>query len=68
MTALAGFKLLARERHLTGMGLSAAVLVVMGMLCAKLETLRLDTPMLGSAVTTRLTGRIVAINRAERGG
>ncbi|MDA4636409.1 hypothetical protein NZA98_35900, partial [Escherichia coli] len=29
LTALAGFKLLARERHLTGMGLSAAVLVVM---------------------------------------
>lgn len=68
LTALAGFKLLARERHLIGMCLSAAVLVVMGMLCAKLETLRLDTPMLGSAVTTRLTGRIVAINRAERGG
>ncbi|PRD58652.1 ComEC/Rec2-related protein [Phyllobacterium myrsinacearum] len=68
LTALAGFKLLAHERHLAGMCLSAALLIVAGMLCAKLETLRLDTPMLGSAVTTRLTGRIAAINRAGRGG
>lgn len=68
LTALAGFKLLAHGRYLTGMCLSAALLIVSGMLCAKLETLRLDMPMLGSGVTTRLTGRIVAINRADRGG
>ncbi|WP_210278206.1 ComEC/Rec2 family competence protein [Phyllobacterium myrsinacearum] len=68
LTALAGFKLRARERYLTGVWLSMALLIVIGMVCAKLETLRLDTPMLGSGVTTRLTGRIVAINRAERGG
>jgi ComEC/Rec2-related protein len=68
LTALVGLKLLARERHLTGICLSATLLIVTGLLCAKLETLRLDTPMLGTGVTTRLTGRIVAINRAERGG
>lgn len=51
-----------RNRHTLHVTL-AALLVLTGMLAAKVETWRLDTKMLGSAVATTLTGRIVAIER-----
>lgn len=68
LTALSGLKLLAVNRRLISLCLTIALCVIIGMLCAKFETVRLDTTMLGSGITTRLTGRIVAIARPERGG
>lgn len=44
-----------------------AALVIAGALAGKFETWRADTRMLGSAVTTQLTGRVVALERQPAG-
>ncbi|ENN93531.1 ComEC/Rec2 family competence protein [Bartonella bovis] len=42
--------------------------IILGALAAKLETWRMSTTMLGSDVSTTLTGRIVSIEPIEKGG
>jgi competence protein ComEC len=43
------------------------LIACMGALAAKIEVWRLSTPMLGSEVTTRLTGRVVAVEHLANG-
>ena len=45
-----------------------SVAIASGMLFGKLETVRIDTRMLASEVTTRVTGRVTSMARDERGG
>jgi competence protein ComEC len=47
--------------------LAAIVLTSAGMTVAKIETWSADTRMLGSEITTRLTGRVVRIEHQESG-
>ncbi|MGN6145023.1 MAG: ComEC/Rec2 family competence protein [Mesorhizobium sp.] len=59
--------LLARARPRLQLALAAALLVAVGVLCAKVETWRASTLMLGAEVSTRLTGRVVAIDAMASG-
>ncbi|MHC1548995.1 ComEC/Rec2 family competence protein [Phyllobacterium sp. K27] len=68
ITLLVGCYLLAQNRPTIRLILLAAMAVTAGMLCAKLETIRVATPMLGSEVTTRVTGRISALAKDAKGG
>ncbi|QND52784.1 ComEC family competence protein [Phyllobacterium sp. 628] len=68
LTTLTGLRFLAENRQRIKFSLTIALTIIAGMLCGKLETLRMDTVMLGSSITTRLTGRIVAISQGEKGG
>ncbi|SFJ13392.1 ComEC/Rec2-related protein [Phyllobacterium sp. CL33Tsu] len=68
LTLLVGLMQLAHSRPRTRLALDFAVAVVAGMVAGKLETMRADTKMLGSDITTRLTGRVVAMARDARGG
>ncbi|WP_404933098.1 ComEC/Rec2 family competence protein [Nitratireductor sp. L15S-10] len=45
----------------------AALIVLLGLSCAKVETWRAATPMLGADVTTRLTARVVSIEPRANG-
>lgn len=45
----------------------ALICILLGAVSAKFETWRLDTPMLGSDVSTHLTGRIVSLEMAANG-
>ncbi|MCV0396515.1 MAG: ComEC/Rec2 family competence protein [Rhizobiaceae bacterium] len=56
-----------RERLVAGRVLLGVALVLAGLLAAKLETWRASTPMLGSAVITRLTGEVEAIETMATG-
>ncbi|MEK1891198.1 MAG: ComEC/Rec2 family competence protein [Phyllobacterium sp.] len=67
LTALIGLLSLAHSRPLMRLALLFALAIVAGMLAGKLETLRADTEMLGSDITTRLTGRVFAMARDARG-
>ncbi|MEZ5811458.1 MAG: ComEC/Rec2 family competence protein [Rhizobiaceae bacterium] len=58
---------LARARPAALRTFAAALLVVAGMLAGKVETWRADTRMLGSAVTSTLTGTVAAIERQQAG-
>lgn len=58
---------LVRSRPRLSLVLTAALLVALGVLCAKLETWRASTLTLGSEVSTRLTGRVVAIDAMASG-
>lgn len=51
----------------TFLALSAAAVCLSGVLAAKVETLRLSTKMLGSEVVTRMTGRVVRVERLAAG-
>ncbi len=44
------------------------IAIIAGLLCAKLETIRAGTRMLGSEITTRITGRVVAMAKDAKGG
>ncbi|WP_172982588.1 ComEC/Rec2 family competence protein [Phyllobacterium sp. SYP-B3895] len=68
LTLLVGLMQLAHARPRTRLALAFAVAVVAGMVAGKLETMRADTRMLGSEITTRLTGRVVTMARDARGG
>ncbi len=68
MILVVGCYLLARNQPSIRMTLLAVLAVITGMLCAKLETIRAATPMLGSEVTTRVTGRISALAKDANGG
>ncbi|MCV3208371.1 ComEC/Rec2 family competence protein [Mesorhizobium sp. YC-39] len=45
----------------------AALLCALGVLAAKVETWRVATPMLGSEIPTRLTGRVVSLDQMANG-
>jgi competence protein ComEC len=64
---LAGLAFLSRHRPVAYLALVAAMLCALGFVTAKLETLRADTQMLGSEISTRLTGRVVAVDAMETG-
>ncbi len=57
----------ARAKPVLNMMLAAVLLVAAGVALAKLETWRAGTRMLGSEVPTRLTGRVVEIERLADG-
>lgn len=65
--ALAAFAWSVRARHIALLGAVALLLCSAGMLAGKFETWRAGTHMLGSEVTTRLTGRVVAIDDMANG-
>ncbi len=58
---------LIRRQNVSKALFSALFLFAFGMGLAQWRTLSLDTPMLGSEVTTRLTGRIIAIEHRPNG-
>ena len=64
---LATLAWLARGRQMPKLVLSALLLVVTGMLAGKVETMRAGTRMLGSEVTTHLTGRVMDIEKDDKG-
>jgi competence protein ComEC len=61
-SALAAFAWSVRARHIVLLCAVALLLCSVGLLAGKLETWRADTHMLGSEVSTRLTGRVVSID------
>ncbi|MBN9245443.1 MAG: ComEC/Rec2 family competence protein [Mesorhizobium sp.] len=65
--ALGVATLLARSRPKLHLALMAALLVALGALCAKVETWRASTVMFGSEISTRLTGRVAAIDAMANG-
>lgn len=66
-SALAVLSWSVRARHTALLGALALLLCSAGMLAGKLETWRAGTHMLGSEVTTRLTGRVVSIDDMANG-
>ena len=58
---------LARERLLLQLALSAALCLALGVLFAKVETWRAGTKVLGGEISTRLTGRVVALEEQASG-
>ena len=65
---LAAFLMLSRSGNpAVRLVIAAGLLVTAGMALAQLHTSRKPTPMLGSDVTTRLTGRIVALEERANG-
>ncbi|QPC92876.1 ComEC/Rec2 family competence protein [Mesorhizobium sp. INR15] len=59
--------LASRSWHRTNLCFVAALLCALGMLAAKVETWRAGTQMLGSEISTQLTGRVVSIDRMANG-
>lgn len=57
----------ARTRRWLHYGLAALALCLLGMVAAKLETARLGTKMLGAEISTQLQGRVVEIDRLDKG-
>ncbi|MGE0279661.1 MAG: ComEC/Rec2 family competence protein [Rhizobiaceae bacterium] len=53
---------LARDRQVFAATLTALLIFVLGAICARFETWRASTKMLGSEITTRLTARVVDID------
>lgn len=68
LTVLAVLRELARARPIARLLLLLGIAIIAGMLCAKLETIRAGTRMLGSEITTRITGRVVALAKDAKGG
>lgn len=64
---LAGLAWLARGRQALKLSISALFLIVAGMLAGKVETIGAGTRMLGSEVTTHLTGRVMGIEQDDKG-
>jgi competence protein ComEC len=65
--AVAALAWSVRARHAALLGAVALLLCSVGMIAGKVETWRADTHMLGSEVTTRLTGRVVSIDDMANG-
>lgn len=59
--------LVARSWPKTHLGFMAALLCALGLLAAKVETWRVGTQMLGSEISTQLTGRVVSLEQMETG-
>ncbi|MFD1792617.1 ComEC/Rec2 family competence protein [Ochrobactrum teleogrylli] len=67
LTGLAVIRLLARKHFLVAQILTLALAFQMGLVSGKWETERRATPMLGSDVSTRITGRVVALEAQDNG-
>lgn len=68
VVALAGLcALVSRSWPKTHLCFMAVLLCALGLLAAKLETWRAGTQMLGSEISTQVTGRVVSIDRMESG-
>ncbi len=65
--ALALLTYLARERSGLATALTVLLILVVGATCARFETWRASTKMLGSEITTRLTARVVDIDHLANG-
>lgn len=65
--ALAAGCYAARLRPILNLMMALLLLVVLGAAFACIETLRASTKMLGSDITTRLTGRVVEIDHLANG-
>lgn len=59
--------LVSRSWPKTHLAFMAALLCALGLLAAKVETWRADTRMLGSEISTQVTGRVVSLDRMETG-
>ncbi|UVK52783.1 ComEC/Rec2 family competence protein [Mesorhizobium sp. AR02] len=59
--------LVSRSWPKTHLGFMAALLCALGLLAAKVETWRVGTQMLGSEISTEVTGRVVSLDRMETG-
>jgi ComEC/Rec2-related protein len=58
---------LAKERPRLRLAMLAVLIFMLGASCARLETWRASTKMLGSEITTRLTARVVDIDHLANG-
>lgn len=67
LAVIAGVAYLARNRRFLFTASMAAVFVIAGALAGKIETWRAGTKMLGSPVTTTLTGIVAGIERQPGG-
>ncbi|WP_159589982.1 ComEC/Rec2 family competence protein [Chelativorans xinjiangense] len=67
MAFLAVSTWLSRTRVALSLIFGALLVFMLGVAVAKLETLRLATPMVGSDVTTRITGRLVRLEHQSSG-
>lgn len=68
LTVIIGCRAWAAARPMIRLVLLLAIAVVAGMLFAKLETVRVNTRMLGSEVTTRIVGRVTTLTKDATGG
>lgn len=59
--------LVSRSWPKTHLCFMAALLCTLGLLAAKVETWRAGTQMLGSEISTQVTGRVVSLERMESG-
>jgi len=66
VTGIAGY-LLPAHRQLLRLVVLAALVCLLGMLAARVETWRAGTSMLGSEISTRLTGRVAEIDHMANG-
>jgi ComEC/Rec2-related protein len=68
VVALAGLcALVSRSWPKTHLCFMAVLLCALGLLAAKVETWRAGTQMLGSEISTQVTGRVVSLDRMESG-
>ncbi|TMU92208.1 ComEC/Rec2 family competence protein [Brucella haematophila] len=67
LVGLAMARILARKHFFAGQVLTLALAFQLGLASGKWETERMATPMLGSDVSTRVTGRVVALDAQDNG-
>ena len=67
LALLAGLAWLLRARLVPLLVVISAFLFVAGMMCAKVETLRAGTRMLGSEISTVITGKVIALEHQASG-
>ena len=67
VTAVAVLTFLARSRLVLHLAFAALLCFALGMLFAKLETMRAGTKVLGGEISTRLTGRVAVIEHQANG-
>ncbi|MFC5583497.1 ComEC/Rec2 family competence protein [Nitratireductor kimnyeongensis] len=65
--ALSFMAFLASGKPFLRVAILATLIVLLGLTCAKIESWRAATPMLGAEVTTRLTGRVASIEARADG-
>ncbi|MBA8822043.1 competence protein ComEC [Ochrobactrum sp. P6BS-III] len=67
LVGLVIIRILMRKHFFAGQVLTLAVAFQLGLVSGKWETVRMATPMLGSDVSTRVTGRVVALDAQDNG-
>jgi competence protein ComEC len=65
--AVAALTFLARSRPVLHVALAALLCFALGVLFAKLETMRAGTKVMGGEISTRLTGRVTVIEHQANG-